>query len=60
MKGINGSHTEAQKSFPIHYDIRWGEFSTRIYPYLCFTKRIEIHICHSDVQNHVSYKNFYK
>ena len=53
MHGIEGSFTEAHKSFPMHYGA-WG-FLKRIVINLPPSKDNEINIFQSDVQNHVSY-----
>ena len=53
---INILNTDSHKSFPIHYS-QWRKFSKRILMYIYRLKCNEINVCHSDVQEHVSYKN---
>ena len=54
----NGSSTEMHKNFQMHYGL-WGKtFKAYLTCSYC-NKCNEINICHSDVQNHFSYKKYY-
>ena len=59
-KSTNIMCTGSHKSFPMHCILRGGKFLKRILTYLYSTKYNEINVCHLDVQNHTSYKIWYK